>query len=249
MPEEIGTFIKNLIDISEYIYGDLKIYSGFWEDPKQGNKIMISLAWSGWGKVSSSRATTRLISHTEKSNKIDLLIFTGVAGAAKKVINQWDVVIPEKLIQHDMDARPLFNRYEIPALKKGILSPPNQWIEWAKSTIEYAILSKQLVKFNEIHTGLLATGDTFISEEIVLNDLNKRIPNLLALEMEGAAFAQVACQENIPWLVIRTISNNADGLAAQEFTEFLSEYKFESNKLLNILIKNHVNAPWEKKSN
>ena len=67
--------------------------------------------------------------------------------------------------------------------------------------------------------------------------------------MEGAAFAQVACQENIPWLVIRTISDNADGLAAQEFTEFLSEYKFESNKLLNILIKNHVNAPWENKNN
>ena len=114
MPEEIGTFIKNLIDISEYIYGDLKIYSGFWVDPKQGKEIMISLAWSGWGKVSSSRATTRLISHTEKSNKVDLIIFTGVAGAAKKVINQWDVVIPEKLIQHDMDATPLFPKYVIP---------------------------------------------------------------------------------------------------------------------------------------
>ena len=56
MPEEIGTFIKNLIDISEYNYGDLKIYTGFWVDPKR-KKILISLAWSGWGKVSSSRAT------------------------------------------------------------------------------------------------------------------------------------------------------------------------------------------------
>ena len=65
--------------------------------------------------------------------------------------------------------------------------------------------------------------------------------------MEGAAFAQVACQEDIPWLVIRTISDNANGLAAQEFTEFLYEYKFESNKLLNILLENHLNAPWENK--
>ena len=100
--------------------------------------------------------------------------------------------------------------------------------------------------FGEIKKGLIATGDKFISD-CDKETLSEKFPYLLAVEMEGAAFAQVACQEGIPWLVIRTISDNANGLAAQDFTDFLYEYKFESNKLLNILIKNHLNAPWENK--
>ena len=63
--------------------------------------------------------------------------------------------------------------------------------------------------------------------------------------MEGAALAQVACQEKISWLVIRVISDNADDLAAQNFNQFLSEYKFESNKLLKVMIENYENAPCE----
>ena len=78
-----------------------------------------------------------------------------------------------------------------------------------------------------------------------LSPANSDVPGLSAIEMEGAAFAQVASQEKISWLVVRVISDNADDLAAQNFNQFLSEYKFESNNLLKVLIENYENAPWE----
>ena len=246
MSEEIGNFLDNLCDISENQFGDLTIYSGIWKNSDTKKiRIRITLAWSGWGKVSVSRATTRLISYSGKE-KLDICFFTGVAGAAKKEINQWDIVIPEKLIQHDMDARPLFKKYEIPALNKKFLFPSKLWIEWCKNSISNAILSKKLKKFKNIHTGLVATGDSFISDESILKILKKNLPDLEAVEMEGAAFAQVACQEKIPWLVIRVISDNADGSAAQNFNDFLNEYKYHSNYLLKELINNISNSPLDK---
>ena len=92
---------------------------------------------------------------------------------------------------------------------------------------------------------MIATGDKFISNNNTLEKLSNNLPGLYAVEMEGAAFAQVACQEKISWLVIRVISDNADDLAAQNFNQFLSEYKFESNNLLKVMIENYENAPWE----
>ena len=92
---------------------------------------------------------------------------------------------------------------------------------------------------------MIATGDQFISNNSTLKELSNNLPGLSAIEMEGAAFAQVASQEKISWLVVRVISDNADDLAAQNFNQFLSEYKFESNNLLKVLIENYENAPWE----
>lgn len=245
MPEELGSFIENLDNILEENYGDFKIFSGKWKfSSSKKNKLFISIAWSGWGKVSAARATTRLITKPV-NKKIDLLIFTGVAGSANPFLNQWDVLIPDKLIQHDMDASPLFEKYEIPALKKKFLSPSDLWIDWAQSTIEKAILNKKISRFNKVLTGMIATGDKFISNNNTLEKLSNNLPGLYAVEMEGAAFAQVACQEKISWLVIRVISDNADDLAAQNFNQFLSEYKFESNNLLKVMIENYENAPWE----
>ena len=69
-------------------------------------------------------------------------------------------------------------------------------------------------KFGNLHKGLIATGDMFISNKKKINQLSKEISHLSAVEMEGAAFAQVAFQENIPWCIIRVISDQADEDAA-----------------------------------
>ena len=62
MPEEIGFTLKNLKNISETIYGDLKIFSGEWsEDGSEEVSYFVSVAWSGWGKVCAARAATRII--------------------------------------------------------------------------------------------------------------------------------------------------------------------------------------------
>ena len=103
MPEEIGSTLKNLKNISETIYGDLKIFSGEWsKDGSEEVSYFVSVAWSGWGKVCAARAATRLIGKSYKNSKIKLLLFTGVAGSGNLNLNQWDIVIPSELIQHDM---------------------------------------------------------------------------------------------------------------------------------------------------
>ena len=109
--------MDNLEKVKSEKFGDLEIFSGELIN-SNNKKIYISAAWSGWGKVSSARATTRLVSSVFKNKKIDFLIFTGVAGAVDRKLKQWDVIISESVIQHDMDARPLFNKFIIPALKK-----------------------------------------------------------------------------------------------------------------------------------
>ena len=102
MPEELGCIVNNLQSLKTIDYGDLKVFTGEWSN-KLNTKLVISLAWSGWGKVSSARATTRLLSSFPKDEKIDLLIFTGVAGAVDINLKQWDIVISKAVLQHDME--------------------------------------------------------------------------------------------------------------------------------------------------
>ena len=81
MPEEIGSDLSHLQQLWNEKHGDLTIHHGSW-----GEGIRLSLAWSGWGKVSAARAATRLLC---SAPDIDLLLFTGVAGAADPDLEQW----------------------------------------------------------------------------------------------------------------------------------------------------------------
>ena len=113
MPEEIGSDLSHLKDLSSSNHGDLTIHKG-----SLSESVRLSLAWSGWGKVSAARAATRLLA---SDPSIDVLVFTGVAGAADPSLRQWDVVLADAVVQHDMDARPLFPRFTLPALNRDRL--------------------------------------------------------------------------------------------------------------------------------
>ena len=146
------------------------------------------------------RAATRLLATSDPS--IDLLLFTGVAGAADPSLQQWDVVLADAVVQHDMDARPLFPRFTLPALNQDRLQPSPAWLGWAKSALLEAHEAGDLDGFARPSTGLIATGDRFIGDAKVLQALRDALPDLRAVEMEGAAVAQVAEQEGVPWLVL-----------------------------------------------
>lgn len=237
MPEEIGGILEKLNSTKEYVFGDLIIYTGFWPSHKEGILINLTLAWSGWGKVSAARAATRMIALSyENKKKLDLLLFTGVAGGIKKCLKQWDIVIPNQVIQHDLDARPIFDKFVIPALKKDKLVPSSLIGDTFEKLLSKKILDHSLSESGKIDRGTIATGDKFISDKESINNLTKEIKDLSAVEMEGAAVAQVAVQEEIPWLIIRTISDNADESAAENFTEFIKKYEKFSNKLISILL-------------
>ena len=89
----------------------------------------------------------------------------------------------------------------------------------------------------------MATGGQFIGDPAVLNDLRRDLPDLQAVEMEGAAVAQVAEQEGIPWLVLRVISDSADDDAAESFTDFVQRYERSAWQLVEALLRGEQGAP------
>jgi len=235
MPEEIGCTIENLEILSKSEYGDLTIYYGKLKQNIPNYKsVYITLAWSGWGKVSAARAITRILG---ESHKIDFIIFTGVAGAANKNLSQWDVVISNEVIQHDMDATPIFEKFVLPPLNKAKLKSNNLLKNWIFNSLTKSVKSGYLKRFGHIKKGLIATGDSFISDEKVIKKLKDEIPNLEAIEMEGGAVAQVAEQEGVPWIILRVISDSSDSNSKIDFDQFLKEYVLNSWVMLNSIFQ------------
>lgn len=242
MREELGEIEKNIYHKKLFKYGDLEIIRGKYKPENNIHyEINLSIAWSGWGKVSSARAATRLISFYSLENPLDLLIFTGLAGSARNDINQWDIVFGEELIQHDMDATPIFNKYVIPSLALSRLKGPefliNNLIKDLKLQKEK---NRSLLKFGKVIKGLIASGDRFISDNNDLDSLRNAIKDLSAVEMEGAAVAQVAEQEKIPWIVLRVISDSANDQAPEAFQDFVKEYQKKSWELIKIIVESFL---------
>ena len=241
MQEEIGSTIENLENVISTEYGDLKIYYGKLKKKVPNyESIFITCAWSGWGKVSAARAITRILAGT---NKIDLIIFTGVAGAANKSLSQWDIVIANEVIQHDMDARPIFEKFVLPPLNKAKLKSDNSLINWILRSLKKSVKNNKLTRFGQIKKGLIATGDSFISDQRVIKKLKDELPNLDAIEMEGGAVAQVAEQEGVPWVIVRVISDSADSNSENDFDQFIKDYVLRSWELINCLLQDIPEMP------
>lgn len=149
-----------------------------------------------------------------------------------------DVVVADRLIQHDMDASPLpaFQRFEIPLLGKTYFEMDSGILQRAQLAAQsYAngrffddVPAERRAAFSidqpAIYSGLIASGDQFLVNPAVTCELCAALPGLLCAEMEGAAVAQV-CYEmgDVPAAVIRVISDQADHAAVVDFTRFLAE--------------------------
>jgi adenosylhomocysteine nucleosidase len=166
-----------------------------------------------------------------------------VAGAADPALKQWDVVLANAVVQHDMDSSPLFPRFTLPALNRAQLNPDSSWLRWASTALAQAAQAGELDGFGLPSTGLIATGDRFIGDTAVLDALREALPGLKAVEMEGAAVAQVAEQEGMAWLVLRVISDDADASAAQSFGDFIQMYDRRAWRLLQALLSRIEQAP------
>ena len=245
MPEEVSSILRQLKNVRKNTFGDFECFTGEWiNKSKLNNKVFISLGWSGWGKVSAARAAMRLITlDIDNYPKVESIIFCGVAGAASSLLNQWDILIPYELIQHDMDATPIYAEHIIPALNESRLKADFELVKWSTEIIKKAKKEAIINEFGKVYNELVATGDTFISDKEKIREIQIKIPELYAVEMEGAAVAQVANQENIPCLIIRIISDKADGSAQENFEDFLKIYQDSSWKLIEILISDCKNWP------
>ncbi|MBR7800606.1 5'-methylthioadenosine/adenosylhomocysteine nucleosidase [Undibacterium sp. FT137W] len=193
-----------------------------------GHPVVMVLA--GIGKVAAASTTSLLIHHFQ----INQLILSGVAGAADPALKVGDIVIARELLQHDMNASPLFPRFEIPLTGKSrFFVNKNLHLELQKATTLFVqniqkyipeSLRKEwdLMKI-EMYSGLVASGDQFIHEAAIVNQLKKELPDLLALEMEGAAIAQVCDEHDLEFAILRTISDNANETASIDFQSFVNQ--------------------------
>jgi len=182
------------------------------------------------GKVAGAVTATLLV---EKYG-VTHILFTGVAGAGDSSIAVGDIVVADALVQHDMDASPLFPRFEVPltglsrfpsdhTMSLQLLSAAHGFLE---HEFEDVIDPRQRLVFRlqqpRVHRGLIASGDRFMTDGQAISALNGALPGLVAVEMEGAAVAQVCYELGIPCGVIRTISDNANEDAATDFLAFVT---------------------------
>jgi adenosylhomocysteine nucleosidase len=182
------------------------------------------------GKVSAAVTTLLLLEHFGCTH----ILFTGVAGALALELRVGDIVIADRLVQHDMDARPLFPRFEIPLLGRtdfpAALAPDaaaaaERYLAGEFSTdVPAPVREKFGLHTPRVHTGQIVSGDQFIADPARTAALRDALPDALCTEMEGAAVAQV-CHElgGVPCAVIRVISDQADHAAAVDFMSFIAE--------------------------
>lgn len=238
MPEEIDGVVALLDNCTEKTMGKRTYYSG------QINGIETVVVFSRWGKVAASTTVTTLIHEF----KITELVFIGVAGAVNPDLNIGDIVLGKRLIQHDMDARPLMQQYEIPLLSQIYIESDENHLKIASNAINAVIENKQLhsiidnkelIKFNisqpKLVIGDIASGDQFFSSKEQKNTLIAQLPNVLCVEMEGAAVAQVCYEYGVPFSIIRTISDTADDKSHIDFPSFIKKI---SSKYVAEIIKN-----------
>ena len=172
------------------------------------------------GKVAAATTTTALIHHFGPS----AILFTGVAGAASASVKIGDVVVADTLLQHDLDASPLFPRYEVPLTgvarfrtNRGMTA---RLAEAAAGALADAAPGPARAS---LHRGLIISGDQFINGAAAVARLRRELPDALAIEMEGAAAAQVCGDYGIPIATFRTVSDAADDSAHVDFPVFLRD--------------------------
>ena len=165
------------------------------------------------GKVNAARVTQILIDNF----KIQGIINVGSAGSCNDELEIGDIVIGKKLVQHDFDITAFGH-------EKGFISNVGQFVESNKaliSQIEEIIENIKVKDFN-IKIGTIASGDIFCTELKMKEKIKEKF-NADCIEMEGSAIAQVCKLDNIPFLVIRSISDKPNGQNEITFDKFLEK--------------------------
>ena len=183
----------------------------FWAGHLHGQDVVAVL--SRIGKVAAATTATVLI---ERFN-VDRIVFTGVAGGLAPHVKVGDVVVADSFMQHDMDASPIFPKYEIP------LYGTERFAADAGLTEALAVAARAALPGSTLHRGLVVSGDRFVSTTAESRALQAALPEALAVEMEGAAFAQVCHDYGVPFAAVRTISDRADDEAHGDFMSFIQE--------------------------
>ena len=202
-PEEMKELKDVMIEIKKVKIFNLDFYKG-----KINNKNYV-LVKCGVGKVNAARTTQVLIDNFA----IESIINVGVAGGLNNKINIGDIVIGEKLVQHDFDITAF-------GYEKGYISETGKFFESDKNLIEGC--KKVKIENIQIILGTIASGDIFCTDMKMKEKIRTKF-NSDCVEMEGASIAQTAYLCNIPFLVIRAISDIPNGNNQIDYDQFVEK--------------------------
>lgn len=222
MEEEVAKLKENMQIQETSVIAGMEFCQGICE----GQNVVI--VRSGIGKVNAAVCTQILCDVF----KVNAIINTGVAGSLKNEINIGDIVLSEDALQHDMDATGFgYDPGVIPRMEESIFKGDETLLKLAQKVCQEVNPDIQVFR------GRVVSGDQFISD----HDVKQRIVNSFGgfcTEMEGAAIAQTAWLNKVPYLVIRAISDKADGSAEMDYSEFEMKAIEHTVRLMTGMLRN-----------
>lgn len=204
MDPEIEHYLKRSEATVEKKWNDFTFYEALLD----GKETVIVKSWPG--KVFAAMVCEKLIDEYRPR----AMICTGVAGALNRKLEIGDIVLSADCMQHDVDVQALgFMRGALPYTEYRIFKADKKLLNLARKT---------RLKGKKIIEGRILTGDQFITSR-EMNDHKYLIEEMEgdAIEMEGGSIAQVCTLNKLPFLIVRTVSDKADGRAVEDFNKFL----------------------------
>ncbi len=221
MDEEVNILKNEMSDTKVKTIASMEFCEGCLQEKE------VVVVRCGIGKVNAAVCTQILADLYH----VDAVINTGVAGSLRNEIDIADIVLSTDTLQHDMDATGFgYEPGVIPRMEQSIFQSDLRLLELAKEICEEAI------PFVGVHTGRVVSGDQFISDHTKKEWLVTTFGGYCT-EMEGAAIAQAACLNHIPFLIIRAISDKADHSAEMTYQEFEEIAIGNTVKLLSGMLK------------
>lgn len=219
-PPELVLLKQQLVHPSDTVIQQIHFTKGI----LKGKQVVV--AQTGIGKVNAAIVTTLMLEHFKPQS----IVFSGIAGGVDSTLQPGDIIIGTTLTYHDYgavtDAGMVYNATKNPTT----MMPNPLYFACDTGLVSMAMAVAKTVHLEKVQrgdnsflptikSGIIVTGDVFVSSEKLNQQLRYQL-HAAATEMEGAAVAQVCWQQQTPFLVIRSLSDNANSKAATDVKHF-----------------------------
>lgn len=222
MKEEVASFIAEIKEVKKEKRANSWFYKGVLFDKE------VVVVQCGVGKVNAAIATQIMIDYYSPEK----ILFTGLAGSGEKKVAIGDFVLATALVQHDFDLTHFGReRGMVPAVGKFFKTDSDFLADLEKA---FSLTKEANPQLGNLHKGIIASGDCFVADKRLMESITSEM-NAIAVEMEGAAVAQVCFLNEVPYAILRLISDNADEKATVDFQAILDKASLSEIKIIKNL--------------